>query len=71
MIHRHYFEALDKSLKDVLDDESDDQISKPFGGKTVVLGGDFRQILHVVQSGTKTDILDASINQGCGSIAKF
>ena len=63
MIHKHCFEALDKSLKNFLDDESYDQISKPFGGKTVVLGGDFRQILLVVQFGTKTDILDASINQ--------
>ena len=71
MIHRHYFEALDKSLKDVLDDESDDQIPKPFGSKTVVLKGNFRQILLIVQFGTKADILDASINQGCGNIAKF
>jgi len=35
---------------------------RPFGGMTVVLGGDFRQILYVVQKGTKQDIVDASVN---------
>ena len=35
---------------------------KPFGGMTVVLGGDFRQILPVVRKGTRQDIVDASIN---------
>lgn len=35
---------------------------KPFGGMTIVLGGDIRQILHVVRKGTMQDIADASIN---------
>ena len=35
---------------------------RPFGGMTVVLGGDFRQILPVVRKGTRQDIVDASIN---------
>ena len=70
MIHKHCFEALDKSLRDILVHASDDEIGKPFGGKTIILGGDFRQILPVVQSGTKTDILNASINQVCGNITK-
>ena len=42
MIHMHCFEAFDKSLRDVLIDESDEQIEKPFGGKTIVLRGDFK-----------------------------
>uniref|UniRef100_A0A6N2LSJ9 ATP-dependent DNA helicase n=1 Tax=Salix viminalis TaxID=40686 RepID=A0A6N2LSJ9_SALVM len=42
MNHRCCFEALDRSLRDIL---AHDQ---PFGGKTVLLGGDFRQILPVV-----------------------
>ena len=29
---------------------------------TIVLGGDFRQILHVVRKGTRQDIVNASIN---------
>jgi ATP-dependent DNA helicase PIF1 len=35
---------------------------RPFGGMTVVLGGDFRQIFRVVRKGTRQDIVDASIN---------
>jgi len=35
---------------------------KPFGGMTIVLGGDFRQILPVVRKGPRQDMVDASIN---------
>ncbi|KAL6520987.1 hypothetical protein OROGR_017556 [Orobanche gracilis] len=34
----------------------------PFGGKVVVLGGDFRQILPVIQKGNRHDIVKAAIN---------
>jgi hypothetical protein len=33
----------------------------PFGGKVIVLGGDFRQILPVIQKGSRASIVDASI----------
>lgn len=32
-----------------------------FGGKVVVFGGDFRQILPVIPKGTKYDSIDASL----------
>ena len=35
----------------------------PWGGKVVVLGGDFRQILPVVTHGRKADIIAATLNQ--------
>ncbi|KAL7132310.1 hypothetical protein ABFS83_12G064800 [Erythranthe nasuta] len=35
---------------------------KPFGGKVVVLGGDFRQILPVVLKASRQDIVHATIN---------
>jgi len=35
---------------------------KPFGGKVVVLGGDFRQILSVVRKESRYDIVNSSIN---------
>jgi hypothetical protein len=44
--------VVDPALKDML-----------FGGKVVVMGGDFRQILHVVPRGTKGQIVDASLNR--------
>nr|POE92119.1 hypothetical protein CFP56_29663 [Quercus suber] len=34
-----------------------------FGGKTIVLGGDFRQILPVVSKGRREQIVEASINK--------
>jgi ATP-dependent DNA helicase PIF1 len=34
---------------------------KIFGGKTVVLGGDFHQILPVVPKGGRKDIISASL----------
>jgi len=35
---------------------------KPFGGKVMVLGGDFRQILSVVKKGTRYDVVKSTIN---------
>ncbi|XP_019192717.1 PREDICTED: uncharacterized protein LOC109187011 [Ipomoea nil] len=34
----------------------------PFGGKTIVFGGDFRQILLVIPKGSRQDIVNATIN---------
>ncbi|XP_061343010.1 uncharacterized protein LOC133289157 [Gastrolobium bilobum] len=42
MVHKFCFEALDRTLRDVLS-----CVDMPFGGKVVVLGGDFRQILTI------------------------
>ena len=51
MIHKHCFQALDKSLRDVLRLSNLNSLEKPFGGKLVVLGGDFCQILPMIQKG--------------------
>ena len=37
-------------------------LDKPFGGKAIVFGGDFRQVLPVIQKGTREEIVDASLN---------
>ena len=52
MTHRRCFEALDRSLRDVLSANNPSLADKPFGGKIVVLGGDLRQILPVIEGGT-------------------
>ncbi|KAL6531976.1 hypothetical protein OROGR_013946 [Orobanche gracilis] len=62
MTHRYCFEALDRSLKDVMRSSDGSKSEKPFGGLVVVLGGDFRQILPVVPKGTRHDIVHASIS---------
>ncbi|KAL7157887.1 hypothetical protein ABFS83_02G106300 [Erythranthe nasuta] len=56
MMRRDCFEALDKTMKLIL------QVDKLFGGKGVVLGGDFRQILQVVLKASRQDIVYATIN---------
>ncbi|WJX66872.1 DNA helicase [Trifolium repens] len=60
MAHRYCFEALDATLKDVMSSYSNSETV--FGGKVVVFGGDFRQILPVVPRGSRSDIVHSSIN---------
>ncbi|XP_058732760.1 uncharacterized protein LOC131604331 [Vicia villosa] len=61
MASKFCFEAIDKSLKDIMG--HDKVASKTiFGGKVVVFGGDFRQILPVVPRGTRSDIVHSTIN---------
>ena len=60
MAHKFCFEALDKSLRDIMSSSSHAQ--SPFGGKVVVFGDDFRQILPVIPRGSRYDIVNASIN---------
>ncbi|KAI3855648.1 hypothetical protein MKX03_030505 [Papaver bracteatum] len=63
MIHRHAFEALERTLKDLMNEENDTSKEKVFGGKTLLFGGDFKQILPVIQGGSRENIVDASISK--------
>ncbi|XP_019086450.1 PREDICTED: cytosolic sulfotransferase 1-like [Camelina sativa] len=56
MMNKLCYENLDRSLRDIM---RCDQI---FGGKVVVVGGDFRQILHVITEGGRVATVLASIN---------
>ncbi|KAG6617013.1 helitron helicase-like protein [Phytophthora cinnamomi] len=56
MTHRHAFEAVDRSLRDIMGNDQE-----PFGGKVFVLSGDFRQILPVVVRGTPAETIDACL----------
>lgn len=55
MQHKFAIDSVDRSLKDLLQ-KSD----APFGGITVVFGGDFRQTLPVVNKAGREQIVDAS-----------
>ncbi|XP_076933572.1 uncharacterized protein LOC143599520 [Bidens hawaiensis] len=62
MIHKHAFEALDMTLNDVMNGDSGNTSEAVFGGKVVVFGGDFWQILPVVTNGTRSECVNACIN---------
>ncbi|OMO93711.1 DNA helicase PIF1, ATP-dependent [Corchorus olitorius] len=61
MIHMHCIEAMDKTLKDIITNGERNGTKLPFGGKTILFGGDFRQILPVIPSGSKSQILNAAL----------
>jgi len=62
MMNKLCFQAFDRTLRDIMRATNEDNADKPFGGKVVVLGGDFRQILPVVRKGSRYDIMNSSIN---------
>ena len=63
MTHRHTFEAVDKTLKDIMKAIDPSLKEKPFGGKVIVFGGDFRQILPVVIKGSRQDIVGSCLRR--------
>jgi ATP-dependent DNA helicase PIF1 len=56
MTKRQVVEALDNSMRDIMG-----QPRLPLGGKTIVLGGDFRQVLHVVRKGSRAQVVASSL----------
>ncbi|RYR09962.1 hypothetical protein Ahy_B05g078409 [Arachis hypogaea] len=62
MLNKMCFEALDRTLRDLMSVTDQHKTHQPFGGKVVVLGGDFRQILPVIPKGSRHDILTLAIN---------
>ena len=55
MTNRLAVECLDRSLQDITNYEL------PFGGKVMVFGGDFRQVLLVVTRGTRARVTYATL----------
>jgi len=51
MTNIYCLKALDRTLKDILDCDA------PFGGKVMIMGEDFRQVLPVIQKGSKTQMI--------------
>lgn len=55
--HRFGPEAVDRTLRDIRNND------RPFGGITVVFGGDFQQTLPVVIRGSREQIIGASLHR--------
>jgi hypothetical protein len=51
MASLHMLEIIDKKLKELMKND------KPFGGKTFILSGDFRQMLAIKEHATRTEIV--------------
>ncbi|CAN6829873.1 unnamed protein product, partial [Brassica oleracea] len=58
MMSKHCFEALDRNFKDIIGKQS----NNPFGGKFIVFGGDFRQVLPVIPGAGRAEVVLASMN---------
>ena len=58
MLDRYQLEAMDRTLRDIMN-----KPDTPFGGKTLVLTGDFRQCLPVLPGASRARTVNASINQ--------
>ncbi|PIA37051.1 hypothetical protein AQUCO_03100065v1 [Aquilegia coerulea] len=63
MNHRNAFEAVDRTFRDLMRSSTPSLEEKVFGGKSIVLGSDFRQTLPVVPKGSRETIVDASISR--------
>ena len=57
MMHKHSFECVDRLLRDITGNDT------VFGGKVVLFGGDFRQILPVVVNGNRAQVIAASLKK--------
>jgi ATP-dependent DNA helicase PIF1 len=55
MTKRQAVETLDRTLQDIMG------CNQPFGGKVMLFGGDFRQVLPVMTRGTRAQITDATL----------
>ncbi|XP_035845652.1 uncharacterized protein LOC110934133 [Helianthus annuus] len=62
MVHKHAFEALDRTMTDLFSEGRSIRSDIPFGGKFIVFGGDFRQILLVIPNGTIQEIVSVSLS---------
>jgi hypothetical protein len=57
MTKRECFEALDRTFQDLRN------CPRPFGGITMIFGGDFLQILPIVPNGSRADVVNASFRK--------
>ncbi|XP_010419095.1 PREDICTED: uncharacterized protein LOC104704759 [Camelina sativa] len=58
MMSKHCVESLDRSLSDIRKGAG----NRPFGGKVVVFGGDFRQVLPIIPNAGRAEICMSALN---------
>ncbi|GMY21310.1 ATP-dependent DNA helicase PIF1-like [Fagus crenata] len=55
MVNRRAVETFNRTLKNIM------KVDSPFGENVVIFGKDFRQVLHVIPNGTRSEMIDACI----------
>ena len=63
MLNKLCFEALDRSMRDLAPAEDKD---KKFGGKLVLVSGDFRQLLPVIEKANRAKIVGHTLKHSVG-----
>lgn len=63
MANKYHLEALDLTLRDLMKAVNPKLGELPFGGKTIILGGDFRQTLPIVKFASRAQTLDAALTR--------
>ena len=57
MAPNHMYNAIDRLLRELMGN------NLPFGGKIVILSGDFRQMLPVVENGSRLDVINSCLKR--------
>ena len=55
MTNKYAFDTVDRLFKDLY------QNNKSFGGKVIIVSGDFRQTLRIVHHGNRAQIVESSV----------
>jgi hypothetical protein len=72
MMHHRAFKVVDRTMRDLMQLDDAHATEKIFGGQTMVLGGDFRQILLIVPKGDeKTLSVLPCLDRIFGSMLQF
>ena len=61
MAHKYTFTTVETTIRDLMSTNNPAVNEIPFGNKTMIFGGDFRQILPVVKNGNRSTIVNSSI----------
>ena len=61
MGNRYHLEALDRTLRDLMKTVNPLLEHEPFGGKVIVIAGDFRQTLPISPRASRAQIVDLTL----------
>lgn len=61
-VHKHYFEALNRTLKDLVWTVDPANENLQFGSKTIIFGENFIHILPIIPKGSRNEVVNTMIN---------